>query len=273
MIAQASQDWLAVDETTDTPPERRVRYVFDEGHHLFDAADSGFAALVSGTEMAELRRWIRGAEGRARSRMRGLEERLKDLVADDEVAQSALDEAVAAAGALAGEGWMAQRRGRADRADRAKLFLAAAYQHVRARSEDRDAFYSLEADTAAAGRRHDRGGARAGARAEAHRRAAGAAREIACASRSTTKPTELETYTRARLEAAARGLERRAKLILPAWIAMLDALETGERGRNSSTGSRSSARTAAISMWGCGGTGSIPPFRWRPKCWRRRMAR
>ena len=40
-----------------------MRYVFDEGHHLFDAADSGFAALLSGREMADLRRWIRGPEG------------------------------------------------------------------------------------------------------------------------------------------------------------------------------------------------------------------
>ena len=89
VIAQVSQDWLAVDETTDTPPERRVRYVFDEGHHLFDAADSGFAAFLSGSEMADLRRWIRGPEGRARSRIRGLEERLKDLIADDDEAISA----------------------------------------------------------------------------------------------------------------------------------------------------------------------------------------
>ena len=55
--------------------------------------------------MAELRRWIRGPEGRARTRMRGLEERLKDLIADDEDAQRALEEAVQAAGAFAGEGW------------------------------------------------------------------------------------------------------------------------------------------------------------------------
>ncbi len=33
---------------------------------------------------------------------------------------------------------------------------------------------------------------------------------------------------RARIDAAARGIDRRAKLILPAWIGMLDALETGE---------------------------------------------
>ena len=42
------------------------------------------------------------------------------------------------------------------------------------------------------------------------------------------KNAKLEPYTRARLEAAARGLDRRAKLILPAWIGMLEALQTGE---------------------------------------------
>ena len=122
-----------------------MRYVFDEGHHLFDAADSGFAALLSGREMAELRRWIRGPEGRARSRARGLEERLKDLIADDEEAGRLLDEAVQAASALAGEGWIA-RLPAAARADRAKFSSPAAYSHVRARSEDADAFYSLEAE-------------------------------------------------------------------------------------------------------------------------------
>jgi hypothetical protein len=40
------------------------RIVFDEGHHLFEAADSAFSAALSGAEAAELRRWIRGP-GRA----------------------------------------------------------------------------------------------------------------------------------------------------------------------------------------------------------------
>ena len=43
------------------------RIVFDEGHHLFDAADSAFSACLSGQEAAELRRWIRGPEGRGLS--------------------------------------------------------------------------------------------------------------------------------------------------------------------------------------------------------------
>jgi ATP-dependent DNA helicase DinG len=225
VIAQASQDWLAVDETTDTPPERRVRYVFDEGHHLFDAADSGFAAFLSGSEMADLRRWIRGPEARARSRVRGLEERLKDLIVDDDVAQSALDEAVAASGALAGEGWVSRLS--APRGP-GEVFLSAAYQHVRARSEDADAFYSIEADTEPLGDELLRAARELGA---ALKRLVAPLLRLAHSLRKQldVNASELEIYQRARIEAAARGVERRAKLILPAWIAMLDALENGER--------------------------------------------
>jgi ATP-dependent DNA helicase DinG len=43
------------------------------------------------------------------------------------------------------------------------------------------------------------------------------------------KSEELETFSRARIEAAARGLVWRGKFVVPTWIAMLDALE-GERG-------------------------------------------
>ena len=230
VIAQAAQDhasrdWLGEDETTDTPSEHRVRYVFDEGHHLFDAADSGFSALLSGREMAELRRWIRGPEGRARSRARGLEERLKDLIADNENAQRLLEEAVQAANALAGEGWTT-RLGTGPRGP-GEVFLAAAYQHVRARSQDADAFYSLEAephpmgaDLLEAVRGLSRG----------LKRIADPLNGLARQLRKTMndKTATLEPYTRARLDAAARGLERRAKTILPAWIQMLDSLENGE---------------------------------------------
>ena len=41
---------------------RPTRYVFDEGHHLFDAADSMFAAALTGQEAIEIRRWITGPE-------------------------------------------------------------------------------------------------------------------------------------------------------------------------------------------------------------------
>ena len=64
------------------------RYVFDEGHHIFDAADSAFSAHLSGREMAELRRWLLGNEGSGRrrpgGRSRGLRERAEDLIAADD---------------------------------------------------------------------------------------------------------------------------------------------------------------------------------------------
>ena len=64
VMAQAA--WGGLDDAS-VP----TRYVFDEGHHVFDAADSAFSAELSGSETAELRRWLLGAEG-GRSRARGL---------------------------------------------------------------------------------------------------------------------------------------------------------------------------------------------------------
>src|SRR5262249_1835605 len=116
---------------------------FDEGHHLFDAADSAFSAALSGSEMAELRRWIRGPEGR-QSRARGLNERARELVAD-EAGASALEETLAAAGALARAGWLARVRGAGPRGP-GEAFLARIYNHVRARSLDGDTLYALEAE-------------------------------------------------------------------------------------------------------------------------------
>jgi ATP-dependent DNA helicase DinG len=177
--------------------------------------------------MADLRRWIRGPEGRARTRMRGLEERLKDIIGDDPVARDVLEECVHASSALTSEGWMSRLHGGGGRGP-GELFLAAAYQHVRARSQSEDAFYSLEADVDPMGEE-----------------LLDAARQLSIGLRRlsvpllrlaqmlrkqlTDKAKELETWQRARIEAAARGLERRARLVVPAWIAMLDALDTGER--------------------------------------------
>jgi ATP-dependent DNA helicase DinG len=226
VIAQAAQDWLNSEQQGDLPAERRVRYVFDEGHHLFDAADSGFSAFLSGQEMADLRRWIRGPEGRARTRMRGLDERLKDVVAGDEAAQLALDECIAASGALAGEGWLSRLHGGGPRGP-GEVFLAEIYQHVLARNDDADRAYALEAKTEPLSDAAIDAGRRLGA---ALTRVIAPLLRLAQTLRKQLddEAAELETYERARIEAAARGLERRAKLIIPAWIAIVDALESGE---------------------------------------------
>ncbi|NHO31953.1 ATP-dependent DNA helicase [Acetobacter fallax] len=101
-----------------TPPEGEAvpdedglptRYVFDEGHHLADAADGAFALELSGLEAAELRRWLLGAEG-SRSRARGLKRRLDDLVVGIPRLETPLDAALLAAKALPAPGWSARLR-------------------------------------------------------------------------------------------------------------------------------------------------------------------
>jgi len=97
VMAQAA--WGGLDD--DSVPSR---YVFDEGHHLFDAADNAFAAVLSGAEAAELRRWLRGAEG-ARSRARGLRARMADLIELYPALLAPLEAALQAALALPAPGW------------------------------------------------------------------------------------------------------------------------------------------------------------------------
>lgn len=85
---------------------RPTRIIFDEGHHLFDAADSMFAAALTGQETVELRRWVIGPEGKARGRRRGLAARLADVASYDEEGGLAIEMARIAAEALPGDGWL-----------------------------------------------------------------------------------------------------------------------------------------------------------------------
>ena len=80
------------------------RYVFDEGHHVFDAADGAFSATLSGLETSELRRWLLGGEG-GRSRARGIQRRVEDLVADRANLLAPLEAALQAARALPAASW------------------------------------------------------------------------------------------------------------------------------------------------------------------------
>ncbi|NVE94481.1 ATP-dependent DNA helicase [Altererythrobacter lutimaris] len=85
--------------------QRPTRVIFDEGHHVFEAADSTFAAVLSGQEAIELRRWIIGPERGNRGRRRGLLARLADVSSYDEAGE-AVEAAVEAAHALPSDGWL-----------------------------------------------------------------------------------------------------------------------------------------------------------------------
>lgn len=83
-----------------------TRLIFDEGHHLFDAADSMFSTRLSGQEAIEIRRWVIGPESRNRGRRRGLAARLGDVASYDEEGGRAIESARHAAEAFPGDGWL-----------------------------------------------------------------------------------------------------------------------------------------------------------------------
>src|SRR3546814_11606034 len=75
-----------------------TRIVFDEGHHLFDAADSTFAAALIGQEQIEFRCWTIGAVGKSRGRRRGLLARVMVVAPYDEAGSDESARAGPAAG-------------------------------------------------------------------------------------------------------------------------------------------------------------------------------
>jgi ATP-dependent DNA helicase DinG len=129
-----------------------TRIVFDEGHHLFDAADSMFAVALSGQEAIEMRRWIIGPEGTSRGRRRGLAARLADVASYDEAGAEAIEAARLAALALPGDGWLSRLTDGTPQGSIEGLLAAVrALVYARDASADRpsgDAGYGLEAELA-----------------------------------------------------------------------------------------------------------------------------
>ncbi len=232
-----------------------TRYVFDEGHHVFDAADSAFSAELSGLETAELRRWLCGAEG-GRSRARGLRKRLEDLVADRPALVAPLDAALQAASALPPSDWSSRlqeegaelagveparpnpaeaflrlvRRqvlGRTSGADAAAPFHAAARQTPPAFANAMECdVFPVNKDLAQAADRLARALARIA-------EPLATLRERLLA-RLDDEAEDMDEATRNRIEALGRSLNRRALNPLQAWQSMLWTLteppaEPGQR--------------------------------------------
>ncbi|MXY39865.1 MAG: ATP-dependent DNA helicase [Rhodospirillaceae bacterium] len=207
-------------------PHAPARLVFDEGHHLFGAADSAFAAHLSGQETADLRRWLRGAEAAAgrRSRVRGLNNRIGDLIVEDDGAAEALDRVLRHAAQLPAQGWL-QRLGEGNPQGAAERFLAAVREQVYARSPERDSLYGLEADIRpvpeALLESADELDAVLLGLAEPLKRL-----RLALEDMLDSEAETLDTATRQRLDGAARSILRRALMPLAAWRAMLETLKS-----------------------------------------------
>jgi ATP-dependent DNA helicase DinG len=201
-----------------------TRYVFDEGHHLFDAADSAFAAHLTALETAELRRWLIGADTASRSRARGLKRRIEDLIGDDEKMKESLDRINESARILPGEGW-SQRLAGDQPSGPTEQFLLLLRKQVYTRASGRGGQYSLETEPRPA----IDGLLEAAATLE---RALGAL-EAPIASLAAQLAAKLDAEAdalisedRRRLDAVSRSLIRRGKMTIAAWRGMLKALQT-----------------------------------------------
>jgi ATP-dependent DNA helicase DinG len=196
-----------------------TRYVFDEGHHLLEAADNAFSVRLSGREGRELRRWIVGAEGSGGSRARGLRRRIGDLVEADDDGTRALIDVLAAARVLPADGWV-QRAADGRGVQGFESFLALVRQQVLARAALADAGYGLQAEA-----RPPVDGLvdLAAPLAQGLDRLAAALRRFAAILRARLEDPENppEPNLRQRLDATVRGLDRRADLQLAAWVRLL----------------------------------------------------
>ncbi|MCA3554663.1 ATP-dependent DNA helicase [Aestuariivirga sp.] len=198
------------------------RIVFDEGHHLFDAADSAFSGHLTALETAELRRWIRGPEAERR-RGRGLADRIGDLLGEDERGRTLLQQVLRAALALPGPGWT--RRVQAGQPEGlAENFLSLVRQQVLARAEQNaGSGHTIETDclpladglAAAAA-------ALMGALLDLKKPMSGLANALA--KKLDDEAKDLTTHDRGRIEAVSRSLKRRGELMVGAWADMLKRL-------------------------------------------------
>ncbi|HEV2594089.1 MAG TPA: ATP-dependent DNA helicase [Sphingomicrobium sp.] len=195
-----------------------ARILFDEGHHLFDAADSTFSVVFGGQEAIELRRWIVGPESRSRGRRRGLAARLMDVASYDEEGSRALEAAVEAAKALPSEGWL-QRLIEGAPFGPVEALLHEVRGTVYARSKAQEAGYGLETELA------EPDGALVSAAAGAAEVLETLTTPLAALTRRLEfvledAPDWLDSQARARVEGAIRGLSWRRETVA-AWIALL----------------------------------------------------
>lgn len=203
--------------------QRPTRLVFDEGHHVFEAADSTFAAALTGAETIELRRWVIGPERGSKGRRRGLSARLADIASYDEAGGKAIAAARDAAEALPSDGWL-QRLGENAPSGPLEALLAAVRATVYARDESggQEAGYGLETEAAQLdGAFVER--AQAAQEALAELRVPLVRLGVRLEAILAEPPDWLDGAGRARIEGARHSLAWRIDL-LSAWEALLERL-------------------------------------------------
>jgi ATP-dependent DNA helicase DinG len=199
------------------------RIVFDEGHHLFDAADNAFSVALTGREAVELKNWLLGPPTAKTGRRRGLAARLADITSYDDAAADLVERIAAAAQALPSEAWLARAGGGEPEGPIEALLAAVRAQLLtHAAARDVDAAYGLETEIADPLPALVDAGAAASA-ALGKMSGPMAALAVHLEAVLDDPPDWLDTSGRARVEGAANGLKLRCEL-LAAWGALLARL-------------------------------------------------
>ena len=208
-------------------PHAPRRLIFDEGHHVFDAADSAFSAVLSAMEASELRRWVRGAEDGSRGRARGIRRRLEELIADQDDGLQALEDACEAARCLPAEGWR-KRISEAAPLGLGEMFFFRLRRDIYQRAPDITSLFDIQMSLYPCSEEVIKAGADFATALEAM------TAPLNTLSRLLLKildeqAEELDQALRARLEGAARALERRAGGPIASWVVMLRDLSGAGR--------------------------------------------
>jgi ATP-dependent DNA helicase DinG len=149
VIANHALVMVQAARSTETAGPQRI--IFDEGHHVHDAADSMFSTALTGQEVIELRRWILGPERGSRGRRRGLSARLMDVASYDAAGDQAIHAAIGAAQALVADGWLARVAENVPLGPIEALLMAVratVYARDEQASGDSDGGYGLETELA-----------------------------------------------------------------------------------------------------------------------------
>jgi len=201
-------------------------YIFDEGHHMFESADSAFDLDLNGKEAEDLRKWILGVENSRRNRARGLKKRIEDLVTDNDDAMLQIEYIREAAHSLPSQNWR-HRLSEGNPKGVCENFLHLCYKQVKARNNNDDSFYSIETG-----------------REELIDGFANAAYALKLKLKELKEPIsalikilnkklvdeadELATENRERISFVINSLTYRAENLIAGWISMLDSLNLPE---------------------------------------------
>lgn len=218
VIANHAVVMIKAAHTDDDLPQTLI---FDEGHHIFDAADSSFCAALTGMETFDLRRWLLGPEEGRKTRARGLKKRIADLCEGDEQAVRFMEDVIHHARFLPTHDWLPRlKQGNSNGST--EVFLSHVHRHVWARAEGKDGPYSLETPLFPT----DEG---LGNAAQVLALDMKALRQpmMRLAARLRQKLSEetetLSPDTRGRIEAVTQSLDRRVRNSLTPWIDLLQS--------------------------------------------------